>query len=61
MPSKNHKIKVSHDKDLTKKELKNMYSAVVDAYYDVPQKALIRVANILAAAGDLPPFTPDED
>ncbi|MGE3341551.1 MAG: hypothetical protein AB7J46_06680 [Candidatus Altimarinota bacterium] len=62
--AKPRKVKVSFDAQLSRKEIAMMKEAVEDSYYasygDYRQ-ALLRLANILAASGNLEPFVPDDE
>ena len=65
MPAiKSRKLKLKYNQELTKQDLSHMRDALETAYYDSygnNKQYLLRLANIIAEAGKLDPFVPNED
>ena len=65
MPApKPRKLKVKSSLQLTRKELSDIHSGLETAYYDTygnARQAVLRMAGVVAEAGGLEPFVPEED
>ena len=64
-PTKPRKLKVKSSLVISRKELSNIHAGLETAYYDTygstAKQAVLRMANLVAEAGGLEPFVPDED